>query len=191
MIVAAFDPFGGRRRNRAADAAAHLAGVTILNRRVEVAPLPTVFAALPAALRALLAKQPQLLLLVGESAHTRALAVERVALNLADAILPDNAGAQPAGEPLEPGAELARRVVFDPRLAVRAALAAGVPCQVSSHAGTFCCNAALYHALGQAAQLPRPPIVAFVHVPAHWPWANDRRAARGLSAIAAALGQLI
>ena len=26
---------------------------------------------------------------------------------------------------------------------------AGVPCDVSSHAGTFCCNAVLYHALGQ------------------------------------------
>jgi pyrrolidone-carboxylate peptidase len=46
------------------------------------------------------------------------------------------------------------------------------------------CNAALYHALGHAAQLPSRPRVAFVHVPARLPWARDHRAARGLYAIA-------
>jgi pyroglutamyl-peptidase len=127
-----------------------------------------------------------LLLLVGESSTARSLQVERLAVNVAHARLPDNAGAQPADEELVPGGDIGRRVRFDPRRAAKAAQAARVPCEVSSHAGTFCCNAALYHALGLT-EKGNPAQVAFVHVPARWPWARDRRAARGLSAIAAAL----
>jgi pyroglutamyl-peptidase len=184
IIVAAFEPFGGRRRNRARDAARLLAGEEIAGSRVEVVNLPTIYAALPAAVSVLLNRQPRLLLLVGESTTARQLLVERLAVNIAHARIRDNAGARPIDEELVHGGDAARRVVFDPRMAVNAALAAGVPCDVSSHAGTFCCNAVLYHALGQAAQHPQRPRVAFVHVPAHFPWARDRRAARGLYAIA-------
>jgi pyroglutamyl-peptidase len=186
IVVAAFEPFGGRRHNRSDRATAWLRGATIAGRPVELERLPTVFAALPARIDELLARGPELLLLVGESAAARRLQVERVALNLAHARLGDNAGARPIDAEIEPGGELARRVAFDARVAANAAVAAGVPCDVSSHAGTFCCNAALYHALGRTAQ-PGAPLVGFVHVPAHWPWAQDRRAARGLYAIAAAL----
>jgi pyroglutamyl-peptidase len=186
-LVAAFEPFGGRKRNRALDAARRMSDV-------QLATLPVEFAALPNKIAELLSKRPRLLLLVGESAQAHALKVERFALNLAHARIPDNAGAQPIDEPLEPGGELARQVRFDPRIAVEAALAVGVACESSAHAGTFCCNAAFYHALGQAAYLPETPLVAFVHVPARWPWApllGDDRPARGLDAISGALGQLI
>jgi pyroglutamyl-peptidase len=190
IIVAAFEPFAGRARNRSADAAAHLEGAVIAGRAVAVERLPTVFADLPAALAQLVERDPALLLLVGESAQTRWLLVERLAVNVAHARVRDNAGARPIDEPIDPDGELARGVRFDPRVAANAALAAGVPCDVSAHAGTFCCNAALYHALGLAQARPGPdppPLVAFVHVPARWPWARDRRAAKGLYAVAAAL----
>jgi pyroglutamyl-peptidase len=187
IVIAAFDPFEGRHRNRSADAAAHLEGAVISGHAVEVARLPTVFARLQAAVAALVARDPALLLLVGESKAARRLLVERLAVNVAHARVRDNAGVRPIDEEVVPGGEPARRVRFDPRTAANAALAAGVPCEVSAHAGTFCCNAALYHALGLALDRPEPPLVAFVHVPASWPWARDRRAARGLHAVAGAL----
>ena len=186
ILVAAFEPFGGRSLNRAERAARRLAGRTIAGHTVEVRALKTVYATLPRELGALFAESPSLLLLVGESHLARHLLVERLAVNVAHARLGDNAGARPIDEELVPGGELARRVGFDPRKAANAALRAGVPCDVSSHAGTFCCNAALYHALGLQAEKPAVG-VAFVHVPARWPWARDRRAADGLAAIAAAL----
>jgi pyroglutamyl-peptidase len=184
IVVAAFEPFGGRRRNRARDAARLLAGEELAGSHIELAQLPTIYAALPAAVSALLTPTPRLLLLVGESTEARTLLIERLAVNIAHAGIRDNGGARPIDEELIHGGELARRVAFDPRPAANAAIAAGVPCDVSSHAGTFCCNAALYHALGQAAQLPERPRVAFVHVPARFPWARDRRTAHGLYAIA-------
>jgi pyroglutamyl-peptidase len=186
IAVAAFEPFGGRRINRSWRAAECLRGATIAGHAIELVKLPVVYAKLPEAVATLLALKPALVMLVGESAAVRRLEVERLAVNVAHARLGDNAGARPIDEELEPGGEVGRRVRFDPRRAANAALAAGVPCDVSSHAGTFCCNAVLYHALGQTTAQGSPP-VAFVHVPAHWPWARDRRAARGLSAIAEAL----
>ena len=184
VIVAAFEPFGGKKRNRSLDAAHLLTGEEIGGAVVEIAQLPTSFAPLPAAVAKLLAKDPLLLLMVGESSSARKLLVERLAVNVAHARIKDNSGNRPIDEEIMHGGELARRVPFDPRTAANAAIAAGVACDVSSHAGTFCCNAALYHALGQAANLPRRPPVAFVHVPARLPWARDRKAAHGLYAIA-------
>lgn len=184
VVVAAFEPFAGRRRNRARDAARLLQGEQIGGAAVEVAELPVAYAALPAAVRGLMARDPDVLVLVGESASARRLLVERIAVNVAHARVRDNAGAHPVDEELVHGGEPARRVTFDPRPLANAAIAAGCPSEVSSHAGTFCCNAALYHALGQAAEHPKRPRVAFVHVPARFPWARDRRAARGLYAIA-------
>jgi pyroglutamyl-peptidase len=184
VVVAAFEPFAGRRRNRARDAVRLLSGEVIAGAPVETAELPVAYAAIPDAVRTLLARNPALLLLVGESKDARTLLVERLAVNVAHARIRDNAGARPIDDELVPGAEAARRVTFDPRPPANAAIAAGCPCEVSSHAGTFCCNAALYFALGQAAEHPERPRVAFVHVPARFPWARDRRAARGLYAIA-------
>jgi len=190
VIVAPFEPFDGRRENRARAAARLLAGEELGGARIELVELPVAYAALPDAVRRLLARDPSLVVLVGESAEARTLLVERLAVNVAHARIRDNAGARPIDDELVPGGEAARRVAFDPRTAANAAIAAGCPCDVSSHAGTFCCNAALYHALGQAAARTSPTRVAFVHVPARFPWARDRRAARGLYAIAAHLARL-
>jgi pyroglutamyl-peptidase len=184
VVVAAFEPFAGRRRNRARDAVRLLAGEDIEGHAIEIAELPTVYAALPKVLAALFERNPRLMLLVGEAGDARRLLVERMAVNVAHARVRDNAGARPIDEELVHGGEPARRVGFDPRTAANAAIAVGVPCDVSSHAGTFCCNAALYYALGQAELHPQRPRVAFVHVPARFPWARDRRAAHGLYAIA-------
>ena len=184
VILAPFEPFAGRRRNRARDAAHLIAGEELAGAPVEIVDLPVAYAAIPDAVHGLIARDPALVVLVGESDEARTLLVERLAVNVAHARVRDNAGARPIDDELIPGGEAARRVPFDPRTAANAAIAAGCPCEVSSHAGTFCCNAALYHALGLAAQHPGRPRVAFVHVPARFPWARNRRAARGLYAIA-------
>jgi pyroglutamyl-peptidase len=184
VIIAAFEPFHRRKRNRARDAALMLKGEEIGGAPVEIADLPVSYAALPVVVKSLLAREPALLLLVGESTNARKLLVERFGVNVAHSRIRDNAGAHPVDEPLVRGGEPARQVAFDPRRAANAAIAAGCPSDVSSHAGTFCCNAALYHALGMAADQPGKPKVAFVHVPARLPWARDARAARGLLAIA-------
>ncbi len=168
-IVAAFEPFAGRTQNRAQRATRHLVG----HPGVEVATLPTSFARLPAAIDALLARRPEPLVLVGEAARIQVLKVERFAVNLADARIPDNDGARPRGVAIEPDGPAARAVRFPVDEVVGAIRLAGVPAEASAHAGTFCCNAAFYHALARSTA---GPIVAFVHLP------RRRRALRGKEA---------
>jgi len=180
-IVAAFEPFGGRKRNRAQIVSERLAGTP----GITLATLPTSFARLPAALDALIKTRPQLLVLVGEARDCKSLLIERFALNLADARIPDNDGAQPRGKLLETAGPTARAVPFAVDKAVAAIAAANVPVLASPHAGTFCCNAALYHALGRTAV--GGTLVAFVHVPRRRRHLRARVAARGLRAMIEAL----
>src|SRR5262249_2992469 len=83
VIIAAFEPFPGRKRNRAHDAATMLKGEEIGGAPVELADLPVSYAALPVVVKSLLAREPALLLLVGESTNARKLMVERFAVNVA------------------------------------------------------------------------------------------------------------
>jgi len=163
-IVAAFEPFGGRRRNRAWDAVAGLAD----ERGVERISLPVDFAALTSVLPALIERAPEVLLLVGEAGWTRHLSVERVALNVAHARIPDNCGAKPRLAEIVPGAPLALPARWDAERVLDAAIEAA-PTLISHHAGTFACNASFYLALHAA---PVAMSVGFLHVPAlPWPLA--------------------
>ncbi|MEO6955022.1 MAG: pyroglutamyl-peptidase I [Polyangia bacterium] len=170
-VVAGFEPFGGRRRNRSERAVRRLAGMP----DVEVATLPVSFARLACALEGLFADDPELVLLCGESRRADEILVERFALNVADSRIPDNDGVLARGARLDHGGPLAREVQFDPTRVVEALRADGLRAAVSSHAGTFLCNAALYQALAH----PRA-LVAFIHLPAQRRHLGAGAAARGL-----------
>ena len=185
LLIGAFEPFGGRRDNRALRAARRLIGQRVDGIGVEIATLPVVFAALAGRVGDLLGQRPRALVLVGESHLARRILVERIALNLADARSTDNAGARPRNQTIVEGGPLARATRVDVRALAEEVARGGVDCGASSHAGTFCCNAAYYHALQQTSE-GGPPIV-FIHVPSQRPWADDHAAARALTIIGATL----
>jgi pyroglutamyl-peptidase len=179
IIVTGFEPFAGRRRNRSLDTLRALPARPGLERK----ELPVAFAPLREAIEAVLARRPSVLLLLGE-APGRSLRVEQVALNVADSELPDNLGVRPADAALVPGAPLALRVPWDAGAVAGRIRDAGVRARPSFHAGTYACNAALFHALHGARQAlnaaPPGTIVGFLHVPRRgWPWGPPlRRAVR-------------
>lgn len=163
LILAGFEPFEGRRRNRSWELARRVRPRAGL----EVVQLPVDFARLGGEIARLVARAPRGLLLLGEASR-RLVCVEQVALNLRDADRADNQGARPRGEPIVADGPLALRVPWDARAVAQRLNQAGARAVVSFHAGTFACNAALYQALDAAGdRLP----VAFVHVPRRgWPW---------------------
>jgi pyroglutamyl-peptidase len=176
FLVTAFEPFGGRARNRSLDAVSRLA-----RDGVETLVLPTVFAALPERVPPLVDACTHGLILVGESAAARRPVLERVALNLIDARTPDNAGAMPRDAPVVDGGPLAYRATWPAARLAGALASAGLPVDLSAHAGTFCCNAALYLALHTAAARRAAPAIGFLHVPARSRFADDLRAARTIA----------
>ena len=165
-VVAGFEPFAGRRRNRSWMAIERLperAGT----RRVR---LPVDFEALPDRVAEILETQPRALLLVGES-DRRHVSVEQVALNVLDSERPDNAGRISRAEAVEEGGLLALPAAWDAHQVAGQLRARGIDARVSFHAGTYACNQALYQALfheltGQGEQTR----VGFLHVPRlGWP----------------------
>ncbi len=180
VVIAAFEPFDGRRRNaswEAANAAGRLRGV-----RIE--KLPVDFRALPSAVRRVLRLRPRSLVLVGEASGADTLRVERIAVNLIDARIADNRGRRPVDVPVVVRGPAARFATLPPKW-VRRVIGRSAPARLSTSAGTFACNAAFYLALHHG----RSTRVAFVHVPASRRALAAGRVAHALARLVDALSQ--
>ena len=105
VLVTGFDPFGGDALNPSWLIAQRLHRRRVAGHLVQAAQLPTRFDAALPRLHALLAEwRPALVVCLGLAASRGALSIERVAINVLDARIADNAGAQPVDEPVVAGA---------------------------------------------------------------------------------------
>lgn len=110
LLITGFDPFGGEQVNPAFEAVRllpdEIAGLELC--KLEI---PTEFIKSGVILKdALRAVHPNAVLCVGQAGGRTAVTPERVAINLMDARIPDNAGYQPIDTPVVPG--WPRRVFF-------------------------------------------------------------------------------
>jgi pyroglutamyl-peptidase len=167
LLLTGFDPFHGSALNPSWLAARALHGQRIAGHSVVAAQLPTVFKSAQEHLDGLLkAHRPALVLCLGQAGGRSALSVERVAINLVDARIRDNQGAQPVDEPVVPGGPAAYFATLPAKALHRAVQQAGLPCEVSQTAGTFVCNAVFYGLMHQLATGAAPGgRGGFVHVP--------------------------
>ncbi len=169
VLVTGFDPFEGAVLNPSWEAARALDGQEIGGHRVVAGQLPTEFARSLPVLEALLAAhRPRLVVCCGLAGGRAAISLERVAINVQDARIPDNAGAQPVDEPVAAGAGApAAYFTTLPIKAMRRALQdAGIPAEISQTAGTFVCNHVFYGLLHHLARRgPEGARGGFVHLP--------------------------
>lgn len=165
VLLTGFDPFDDDPVNPSADAVRALDGERIAGHRVVTGCLPVEFGRSIEVLGGLIeATDPSLVLCVGLAGGREAISLERVAINLDDARIPDNAGRQPIDLPVEPGGPPACFARL-PLKAMRAALLrAGIHAEVSNTAGTFVCNHVFY---GLMRMLETRPATrgGFIHVP--------------------------
>ncbi|GAA3429464.1 pyroglutamyl-peptidase I [Streptosporangium sandarakinum] len=159
VLLTGFEPFDGDTVNPSWEAVGLVPGV----RAVQV---PCVFGAAVERLREAVAEHdPRVVVCVGQAGGRADVTVERVAVNLDDARIPDNAGRQPIDEPVVRGGPAAYFATLPVKACVAAARAVGVPASVSQSAGTFVCNH-LFYGLMHLIATERPDIRGgFVHVP--------------------------
>lgn len=163
VLVTGFEPFGGDAANPSGDAVLALADTFHGPGRLVTEVLPVTFAGAGARMRALIdAHAPDVVLAVGLAGGRDRVGVERVAVNLVDARIPDNAGTQPIDEPSVAGAGAGAFTTLPAKAIVAAVQAAGIPAELSHSAGTFVCNHVFFTALDAA---PGGTAVGFVHVP--------------------------
>ena len=172
VLVTAFEPFHASTEN------ASLAALTLLRSSGDwpvsmdlmSATLPVETDRVGAGLLGLLDEHdPAVVVLLGESAKAERVTLERLAVNLRDFGIADNAGAQPVDLPVEPGGPAALWSTL-PVKACRARVEqAGGSAELSLSAGAYLCNQALYVALRWAMDRPsdrgQTPRVGFVHLP--------------------------
>jgi len=164
ILLTGFDPFGGEAVNPSWLVARALDGATVAGRPVIALRLPTEFRRSLRVLRTGLTRHaPALVVALGQAGGRAALSIERVAINIDDARIPDNAGAQPIDATIVRGGPAAHFSTLPVKAIVAALRARGVPAVVSQSAGTFVCNHVFYalqHAL--AGSRVRS---GFVHLP--------------------------
>ena len=163
VLMTGFAPFGGESVNPSWQAVALLGA-----RRDDVAAveLPCAFAgSLPALRRAIEEHSPELVVCVGQAGGRAEVTPERVAINLIDARIPDNAGARPVDVPVVPDGPAAYFTTLPVKACVAAIRAAGVPASVSHTAGTYVCNQVFYGLMHLLATDFPGLRGGFVHVP--------------------------
>lgn len=166
LLVTAFGPFGEHTDNPSEGAVAGLRSLWTPPDGVRLVTevLPVSFERATARIAELQTElRPDVLLSVGLAAGRARLGIERVALNLADAPIPDADGAQPADVPVIDTGDTALLTTLPAKRIVAALRAAGVPAEVSLSAGSYVCNATMYAGLAHANAGSR---AGFVHVPA-------------------------
>ena len=164
LLITGFDSFGENTVNPSWEAVKQLPEICsgYMLCKLEI---PTIFGI---AAQTVLAKgeefHPDVILCVGLAAGRDAVTPERIAVNIRDARIPDNAGYHAAGEPVTPEGPAAIFSTVPVKEMAAAIRAAGIPGAVSNTAGTYVCNDTLYTLLHrcEAGGIR----VGFIHVPA-------------------------
>jgi pyroglutamyl-peptidase len=172
LLVTGFEPFGGDAVNPSELVAAALHGQTLHGggqRATVVAQrLPCAFGVAQRVLAGAIEEfQPAVVLSLGLAAGRAGLTPERVAVNLADARIADNAGAQPCDQPVAPEGPAAYFTTLPVKAMVAAMRAAGAPAELSLSAGSFVCNE-IFYALMHTLALRRGAArcrAGFMHLP--------------------------
>lgn len=164
VLLTGFAPFDGETVNPSWEAVRQLDGATIADHPVVACELPCDFRSAPAALnQAIDASRPALVLAVGLAGGRAGISLERVAINLLDARIPDNTGQQPIDEPVVPGGVNAHFSSLPLKACLAALHAADLPARVSQTAGTYVCNQIFYLLMQRLAGSTVRG--GFVHVP--------------------------
>lgn len=169
ILVTGFDPFGGEPVNPAFEAVKllpdEIAGATVV--KLEI---PTVFARSATVVEeAMVREQPDYVLCIGQAGGQAggrsALTVEKVAINLAEARIPDNDGEQPFDMPLREDGDTAYFATLPVKAMVKNINDHGIPAFMSYTAGTYVCNSIMYNVLYLIDRKFPGVKGGFIHVP--------------------------
>ncbi|WP_106505620.1 pyroglutamyl-peptidase I [Brachybacterium timonense] len=169
VLLTGFAPFGGAATNESWEAVR--AATPLLDHegvRVVGLELPVEFARAGQILEeAIESHRPRVVIAVGLAAGRTSVTPERVAINVRDARIPDNAGASPVDEPCEVGGPVGRWSTLPIKAMVQATREdLDLPAAVSQSAGTYVCNDVFYLLMAQLERRADGTRGGFIHVPA-------------------------
>lgn len=166
ILLVGFEPFSGEPINPALEAARRLDGRFLGGCQVVARELPVMRGHCLERLTAGIGEvDPEIVVALGQAGGRVEITPERVAINVDDYRIADNAGEKPVDVPVVAGGPVGYWSTLPIKAMVTAMLDAGVPARVSNSAGTFVCNHLFYglmHCLAAAGNTRRG---GFIHVP--------------------------
>ncbi|MBO3460500.1 pyroglutamyl-peptidase I [Aetokthonos hydrillicola Thurmond2011] len=168
VLLTGFNPFANLKMNPSQLIVEEIAAKAKSWHDIQVTGevLPTEFVAAGERIQELMSQiKPEVYLGLGVARSRSILNLERVALNLDDCTLPDNAGLTLEGKKIVDDAPVAYFSTL-PLLHIKNELIKkGTPVEISNHAGTYVCNHVYYLALRQINLLGIDTIGGFIHIP--------------------------
>jgi pyroglutamyl-peptidase len=166
ILLTGFEPFDGSNENPSARVVERLATVAIPGVRLVTAVLPVAARRAPEILLGLLdAHRPAAVLMLGEMRGSPCVRVERIAVNMLYATIPDNDGVSLNEEPIDPAGPAAYWSTLPAQATCDAVRRAGIPCVCSFSAGAYLCNQMMYLALHWSAAHSPKTKAGFLHLP--------------------------
>lgn len=166
LLLTAFEPFGGEDLNPSLETARRMGKISFPDAVVRVAELPVDrYRAIEVALALIHADRPDIVIMLGQAGARYRVNPERVAINVDDFRIPDNAGNQPKDDPIIEGGPVGYFSTLPIRAIADRINRADIPAAISNSAGAHLCNR-LFYSVMHAISVEGLPIKAgFIHVP--------------------------
>ncbi len=167
ILLTGFAPFNQETTNPSWQAVKQFAAKkTSDGSQIYVAELPCEFGRANEVLISLIQQtHADTVICLGQAGGRAEVSVERVAINIDDARIPDNAGNQPIDQRIQASGQNAYFSSLPIKAIVQALKRVGIPAQVSQSAGTFVCNHVFYGLMHYAETHPHIKRAGFIHIP--------------------------
>lgn len=165
ILVTGFDPFGKDNINPSIMVVNQLPD-RMNNTEIIKLEIPTKFGESAKIVQEVIKKeQPDYILHIGQAGGRSEITPERVAINIDDASLKDNAGNQPIDQPIALNGEAAYFSTLPVKAIVQYMKEEGIKASVSNSAGTFVCNHLMYQTLHFISNQYPHIKAGFIHIP--------------------------
>lgn len=165
ILITGFTPFENESINPSFEAIRLLPN-QIADFFVIVKELPTVFNdSFDLLLEEIEKSNPSIILMLGQAGGRKSISIERVAINIDDANIPDNQGNQPQDDLIVSDGEPAYFSTLPIKKIQKNLSDHGIATSISNSAGTFVCNHLMYQVLHHIKTKNLKIKAGFIHVP--------------------------
>ncbi|KEK22542.1 pyroglutamyl-peptidase I [Bacillus gaemokensis] len=166
ILLTGFEPFGGEKMNPAWEVVKQLNEKEFGEYKIVSKQIPTVFHKSLEVLQSYIEDiDPELVICIGQAGGRADITVERVAINVDDARIPDNEGNQPVDSSVIEEGPVAYWSTLPMKAIVKKLREEGIPASVSQTAGTFVCNHLFYGLMHVLEKNENRIRGGFVHIP--------------------------
>ena len=165
VLVTGFEPFGKETINPSLEVIKKLDD-KIMESEIIKLKLPTVFGKSIDILENVLEKEkPDIVLCIGQAGGRDKITIERVAINISDARIPDNEGNEPIDEVIFEDGDTAYFSNIPIKKMVEEMKTNNIPAAISNTAGTYVCNHIMYGLLYNIDKKYPKMKGGFIHIP--------------------------